>query len=447
MLSNNDLAQITNILLNDNFKELEEYINSKPSSFNIKQEETGNNIIHLCVLYNAENCLRFCIEEDERKKFEKNEKGETPLFMEGLKIIKKGKQKPSNIFNILAGNHKYYDKYIDEPDNRGYNILLESIEKGNIEFAEFLVLKQKSKIIKLVDNERILPLDFYWINKEAFSLKDQRGESLLYTAVRTKNTQFIKDVFEHHESYEISLEGPNETVVCFLASKKEEEYIKILDFIAENFRDNRKFNSPNRNDETPLQISLKNENLEAFKIISTKYYSCECFIPDLCSDDLYLPFIKLLFNNEGISVDSVDPVTNKTMLHVASENNCTEIIKYLMSKNASPLIPYNRTTLLHILAGDKKYSNVLNLILSNNSNFNDDIDKKNSGNLTAFEIAAIADNKEVFPSFIKAGASVGIVLRSLNVPEEAKNAVRMYLKAKEGGSSRPKPRWKVISGY
>ena len=417
---------IIDSMKSDSHEWLNFIFNLKPIAINIKQEDTGNNILHLCVLHNAVKCLQICMQRDEKKKYEKNNKGETPLFMEGSKIIQSRCQQTTPIFNILAGNHDSYNKYIDEPDNRGYTILLESIEKGCLQFATILVHVYRSKIIKLIDNEKVLLFNWDLINKEALLLKDQKDESLFYTAVRTKNYNAINFFLNLDKSFDVSFDGPHETTICFLADKRNNEYISILNSIAAQLTKEEKFNAPNQNHETPLQISLKSKNFEAFKIIATRNREFTSILPELCSSDENCKFIEYLLQGNLILVNNVDPVLNKTMLHIACENNCTEIVKLLMSKGACPYIKCNETTLLHILAKDKSKVNLMRIIFFYPWNFRYAINIKNNHNLTAFRIAAIENNIEVVSLFLKLGAPKRDIIHLQNLSEQIKNMIKVH---------------------
>ena len=329
----NLLEFIVDILRQDYSYMLEVVFEKRPEAINFKTKETENNILHLCVLNNAKKCLRLCMKNNQNMKKEKNKNGETPLFMEGMKIIDKGKE-PTKIFDKLADTAKDYDEYIDEPDNKGYNILLKAIERGKTEFAEKLINVYNSKIKKLIDNEEIQTLNINLnLIKDALTLKDQRGETLFYTAVRMQNMQIIKHLLEYNSI--ISLDGPSETAICFLASKKEIRYIEILRLIAVKYRNEAKFNAKNQNQETPLQISLRCNNLEAFKVIAARGRKPVYLIPDLCKRDSNIEFIKYLDSRFKFFND-IDQATEKTMLEIARKNKCNEIVNFLLKrKNAS----------------------------------------------------------------------------------------------------------------
>jgi ankyrin repeat protein len=352
------------------------------------ENETGNTILHECVIFDADSCLSYCLDLFE-KRDPSNKSQETSIDL----ALKLRKDKCLTVF------------------------LIHVIDNGNLEEAAFLINNHKAKITKIYDCSKIVGIDTKCLNEQILMMHDKNGESILYAAVKEKNVQYVKRLIDM--KCELSYEGKTGNVFHLLAANNDKESFEILNYIIDKRHMSliNKINAEDANGNFPLNIAFEKNNINAFKLLMEKNamfnrdndkFKKLRFI--LCTSDEYFPFLEAIINNldNNFGIDEVDPETKKTMMTMACENFCTKTIGLLARCGAI----IKDTTILHRLASNENYNPILSEVLKNH-HFNGNIDVENDDGYTALQCAALGKNIEGINYLVKAGANL---LKAIHLP-------------------------------
>ena len=175
--------------------------------------------------------------------------------------------------------------------------------------------------------------------------KNEFGETLLLHAVRLNHIEVIKVLLKHKDSKilieDIDKKNNNIFHILVLNSSSQETFDLLINYLLEkNISIEQKFDRPNQNHQTPLQLAVYKNNLPATKSLLKHFNANICDTQNLTGDNLIhlairygdLAMIKYLIEDGQLIQQGNQSNLKMTPFELAKSLKCNDIIEYLKKK-------------------------------------------------------------------------------------------------------------------
>ena len=317
--------------------------------------------------------------------------------------------------NILQLLTSHDNRYINDTDNKGFTPLYLAVQQGKVDITRYLLSKKANVSTKTSlgrtlyhkaaydGNLSILQL-FVSHNGKHVNDVDNKNFTALHLAVQQNHADVVKCLLSKEANVAIKTDIGRSVY----HSAAYYGYMSILQPLVTHCKmhvndvDNKNF--------TPLHLAVQQNHSDVVKYLLVK--EADLAVKTDISRSVYrsaaysgyISILKLLLTHSKVHVNDVDN-KNFTPLHLAVQQNHTDVVKYLLSKEADVAIKTDSGRSVYHNAAYNGYISILQLLVTHSKVHVNDLDNTH---FTALHLAVQKNRTEVVKYLLAKEVDVAI---------------------------------------